>query len=219
MLLSLAYPLAQSFERRIYYYKKWNFLLTSILLMMLLFIPWDIWFTHWSVWQFNNDYICGLKLFLLPIEEWLFFIIIPFACVFIHEVLNYFFNKELEPSAYVKISLLLALILAFSSVIWSDKLYTLVCFSLTSVSLFILSIYKPRWIGSFFRTYIISLIPFLIINGFLTGSFNETPIVSYSSNHIIGARILNIPIEDSLYCLLMLMIVIAVYEKNRQKNK
>ena len=213
MLLSLAYPLAQSFERRIYYYKKWKFLLTSILLMMLLFIPWDIWFTHWSVWQFNNDYICGLKLFLLPIEEWLFFIIIPFACVFIHEVLNYFFNKELEPSAYVKISLLLALILAFSSVIWSDKLYTLVCFSLTSVSLFILSIYKPRWIGSFFRTYIISLIPFLIINGFLTGSFNETPIVSYSSNHIIGIRIMNIPIEDSIYCLLMLLIVIAVYER------
>ena len=213
LLLSLAYPLAQSFERRIYYYKKWNFLLTSILLMMLLFIPWDIWFTHWSVWQFNNDYICGLKLFLLPIEEWLFFIIIPFACVFIHEVLNYFFNKELEPSAYVKISLLLALILAFSSVIWSDKLYTLVCFSLTSVSLFILSIYKPRWIGSFFRTYIISLIPFLIINGFLTGSFNETPIVSYSSNHIIGIRIMNIPIEDSIYCLLMLLIVIAVYER------
>ncbi len=213
MLLSLAYPLAQSFERRIYYYKKWNFLLTSILLMMLLFIPWDIWFTHWSVWQFNNDYICGLKLFLLPIEEWLFFIIIPFACVFIHEVLNYFFNKELEPIAYAKISLLLALILAFSSVIWSDKLYTLVCFSLTSVSLFILSIYKPRWIGSFFRTYIISLIPFLIINGFLTGSFNETPIVSYSSNHIIGIRIMNIPIEDSIYCLLMLLIVIAVYER------
>ena len=213
MLLSLAYPLAQSFERRIYYYKKWNFLLTSILLMMLLFIPWDIWFTHWSVWQFNNDYICGLKLFLLPIEEWLFFIIIPFACVFIHEVLNYFFNKELEPIAYVKISLLLALILAFSSVLWSDKLYTLVCFSLTSVSLFILSIYKPRWIGSFFRTYIISLIPFLIINGFLTGSFNETPIVSYSSNHIIGIRIMNIPIEDSIYCLLMLLIVIAVYER------
>ena len=213
MLLSLAYPLAQSFERRIYYYKKWNFLLTSILLMMLLFIPWDIWFTHWSVWQFNNDYICGLKLFLLPIEEWLFFIIIPFACVFIHEVLNYFFNKELEPIAYVKISLLLAFILAFSSVIWSDKLYTLVCFSLTSVSLFILSIYKPRWIGSFFRTYIISLIPFLIINGFLTGSFNETPIVSYSSNHIIGIRIMNIPIEDSIYCLLMLLIVIAVYER------
>ena len=213
MFLSLAYPLAQSFERRIFYYKKWRHLLPSILLMMLLFIPWDIWFTHQSVWHFNSDYICGLKVFLLPIEEWLFFIVIPFACVFIHEVLNYFFNKELESKPFAKISFVLAILLAVLSLIWSDKLYTLVCFSLTSVSLFILSIYQPKWIGSFFRTYLVSLIPFLIINGFLTGSFNENPIVSYSSNHIIGTRILNIPIEDGLYCLLMLLIVIAVYER------
>ena len=67
-----------------------------------------------------------------------FFIIISFACVFIHEVLNYFFNKQLESSSYIKIAYSLAIILAVCSVIYSDRLYTLVCFSLTSVSLFIL---------------------------------------------------------------------------------
>ena len=68
-------------------------LLPSIVLMMLIFIPWDIWFTDWSVWQFNSDYIFGVKIFQLPIEEWMFFIIVPFSCVFIHEVLNYFLIK------------------------------------------------------------------------------------------------------------------------------
>ena len=213
MIFSLAYPLAQSFERRIYYYKKWSRLFPSIVVMMLLFIPWDIWFTDWSVWHFNSDYIYGLKIFLLPIEEWLFFIIIPFACIFIHEVLNYFFNKQLDSSSYTKIAYSLASILAVCSVIYSDRLYTLVCFSLTSVSLFILAIHKPTWIGLFFRTYFVSLIPFLIINGFLTGSFNESPIVSYSSSEMIGTRILNIPIEDSMYSLLMLLIVISFYER------
>ena len=58
-----------------------------------------------------------------------------------------------------------------------------------------------------------SLIPFLIINGFLTGSFSETPIVNYNPNQIIGLRIFNIPIEDTMYSLLMLLIVIAIYEK------
>lgn len=218
MLLTIAYPLAQSFERRIYYYNKWRLLFPSILLMMLLFIPWDICFTHWSIWHFNSDYICGLKVFLLPIEEWIFFIVVPFSCVFIHEVLNYFFNKNLESSSYSKISFFLAIILALLSVLYSDKLYTLVCFSLTSLSLFILSLYNPVWIGSFFRTFLVSLIPFLLVNGFLTGSFTEQPIVRYSSNHIIGFRIINIPVEDSMYCLLMLLIVIAIYEKKLNQN-
>mgnify|MGYP001197591184 CR=1 FL=1 len=218
MLLTIAYPLAQSFERRIYYYNKWRLLFPSILLMMLLFIPWDICFTHWSIWNFNSDYICGIKVFLLPIEEWIFFIVVPFSCVFIHEVLNYFFNKNLESSSYSKISFFLAIILALLSVLYSDKLYTLVCFSFTSLSLFILSLYNPVWIGSFFRTFLVSLIPFLLVNGFLTGSFTEQPIVRYSSNHIIGFRIINIPVEDSMYCLLMLLIVIAIYEKKLNQN-
>jgi lycopene cyclase domain-containing protein len=219
MIFSLAYPLAQSFERRINYYSKWSRLLPSIIVMMILFIPWDIWFTDLSVWQFNSDYICGIKFFLLPLEEWLFFIIIPFACVFIHEVLNYFFNKQLDSGSYIKIAYSLACILAYFSVIYSDRLYTLICFSLTSLSLFILAIHKPNWIGTFFRTYFVSLIPFLIINGFLTGSFNETPIVSYSSSQIIGLRILNIPIEDSMYNLLMLLIVISIYERKSTLNR
>ena len=219
LFFSLAYPLAQSFEKRIFYYKKWERLIPSILVMMLLFIPWDIWFTHWSVWQFNYDYICGLKVFLLPIEEWLFFIIIPFACVFIHEVLNYFFNKQLESDSYIKIAYLLATLLLIFSVIYSDRIYTLVCFTLTALSFFILAFNKPKWMGSFFRTFFVSLVPFLVINGFLTGSFNEVPIVSYSSNEIIGLRILNIPIEDTMYCLLMLLIVISIYErKNNLKT-
>ena len=218
MLLTIAYPLAQSFERRIYYYKKWRLLFPSIILMMLLFIPWDICFTHWSIWDFNSDYICGIKVFLLPIEEWIFFIVVPFSCVFIHEVLNYFFNKNLESSSYSKISFFLAIVLALLSILYSDKLYTLVCFSLTSLSLFILSLYNPVWIGSFFRTFLVSLIPFLLVNGFLTGSFTEQPIVRYSSNHIIGFRIINIPVEDSMYCLLMLLIVIAIYEKKLNQN-
>ena len=64
--------------------------------MMCLFIPWDIYFTAKGVWDFNPNFIIDVKFLYLPIEEWLFFIIVPYACVFIYEVLNYFFpvNKE-----------------------------------------------------------------------------------------------------------------------------
>ena len=70
MAFSLSYPLAQSFEKRIQFYKKWSRLFRATFFMMLLFIPWDIWFTSQEVWSFNNKYTIGLKVFGLPIEEW-----------------------------------------------------------------------------------------------------------------------------------------------------
>ena len=56
------------------------------------------------------------------------------------------------------------------------------------------------------------MIPFLLINGFLTGSFSD-PIVTYNADHIIGFRILNIPIEDCFYNLIMLLITLFFYDK------
>ena len=58
-----------------------------------------------------------------------------------------------------------------------------------------------------------SLIPFLLINGFLTGSFTQEPVVIYNPDEILGIRILNIPVEDSIYNMLMLLIVVFFYER------
>jgi lycopene cyclase domain-containing protein len=69
--------------------------------------------------------------------------------------------------------------------------------------------------GRFLMMYFVSFLPFLLVNGVLTGYLTKSPIVNYSSDEIIGFRILTIPIEDSIYNLLMLMIVIAVFEKLR----
>ena len=101
---------------------------------------------------------------------------------------------------------------------YSDKLYTLVCFSLTSLSLFLFYLFIIQFgLVLSLERFLVSLIPFLLVNGFLTGSFTENPIVRYNSNHIIGFRIINIPVEDSMYCLLvLLMIVIATYENTKK---
>lgn len=211
---TIAYPLAQSFEKRLQFHTKWSKIVVASLIMMLLFIPWDIWFTTQNVWSFSKEYTIGFKILSLPIEEWLFFLLIPFSCVFIYEVLNYFFRKDLDSKPYQLIAYVLATVLIVLTFFYTEKLYTLVCFTLTSLALFILAIYNPKWIGLFFRAFIVSLLPFILINGFLTGSFTEFPIVSYNPSEIIGVRLLNIPIEDSMYCLLMLLIVIAFYNRS-----
>ena len=70
--------------------------------------------------------------------------------------------------------------------------------------------------GRFLFAYLISWLPFLLINGALTGNFTKYPVVNYNATEIIGFRLTTIPIEDSMYNLLMLLIVVSVYEKNKE---
>ena len=65
--------------------------------------------------------------------------------------------------------------------------------------------------------FLVSLIPFLIVNGFLTGSYTEEAVVMYNDNQNFGIRILNIPIEDVFYCFNILVLVVAVYEYRLSK--
>ena len=212
LIFALSYPLAQSFEHRITYYKKWKNLFLGIGLMMLVFIPWDIWFTNSGVWWFNHDYTSGFKVFLLPIEEWLFFVIIPFACFFIYEVLNYFIKKDLLKNFARPFLSILSILLLILSFIFIGQLYTFVTFLCTGV-LGLITVYaNPKWLGRFSLMYFVSLIPFLLVNGILTGSLIGNPIVNYNPNEIIGLRIITIPVEDSVYNLMMLLMVMWVYE-------
>ena len=50
--------------------------------------------------------------------------------------------------------------------------------------------------GRLFLSFPLILIPFLIVNGILTGSFIEDEVVWYNSSGNLGIRILTIPVED-----------------------
>lgn len=62
----------------------------SILVVGSIFIIWDVYFTKRGVWDFNRKYLIGLDIFGLPIEEILFFVCIPYACIFTYKSLKYF---------------------------------------------------------------------------------------------------------------------------------
>lgn len=95
MIFTLSYPLARSFEHRIQYAKNLYALIPATLVMATIFIAWDHWFTVIGIWEFNPRYILGIYFLELPVEEWAFFFIVPYSCVFIYEVLNYFVKKRL----------------------------------------------------------------------------------------------------------------------------
>src|SRR5690554_1987727 len=83
-------PFIRSFEPRIHYARSFKWLFLSIAIVGIPFVVWDIIFTANGIWGFNDRYLSGIELFGLPLGEYLFFITVPFSCVFIYRVLNYF---------------------------------------------------------------------------------------------------------------------------------
>ncbi len=62
--------------------KNGSLLWPAIILSTDSFVIWDSYFTQIGVWGFTPKYLIGAYLFDLPIEEILFFICIPYACLF-----------------------------------------------------------------------------------------------------------------------------------------
>ena len=62
-------------------YRRWRLLLLSLAPGGLAGIGWDVWAAHAGHWSFDGRYLLGLRIAGLPIEEWLFFLVIPTCAV------------------------------------------------------------------------------------------------------------------------------------------
>ena len=215
ILFTISYPLFKSFEEKIQYSSKWKFLFPGLLLSGAFFIVWDIWFTSIGIWKFNPDYVLGFFIGGLPIEEWLFFIVVPFSCVFIYEVMNYFVKRDVLANYSKTITIILILISIIIAVLYRHQLYTVVTFSLLAIFLlFHLIILKSSYLGRFYLAWLVCLIPFFIVNGVLTAM----PVLIYNDAENMGIRLYTIPLEDAFYGMLNVLQVVTVYEwlKNRK---
>ncbi|MDX9726754.1 MAG: lycopene cyclase domain-containing protein [Bacteroidales bacterium] len=223
LLCSLLFPLALSFDRKVAFFRYWPLLIPSLLITGAFFIVFDIWFAKRAIWGFNAAYHSGIVLAGLPLEEWLFFIVIPYASIFIHYVLMaYFPAKVLSDRFTSRITITLILILALGILTHPGRSYTLVYLLLMIVVLVISSIMKDRLLNRFYISFLVILIPFIIINGILTGSFIEGEVVWYNPEEITGIRLGTIPVEDFAYGFSMILINLMLmnfFSKQAISNK
>ena len=233
-LFCLSGPFFLSFHKSVAFYKNFKPLAAGILLMSAVYLPWDILFTHWGIWNFNPKFTMQSRSFLLPIEEWLFFVAVPFACVFTFECVRYF--KKTAPSkrftqitsfSVLAISTVLCVFAAFEE-LWYTFSATLLC---SAMLLFHIQ-RRSEFLGYFLFAWFILLIPFYMSNGILTGlHFYEydlvntshveitEAIVRYNNQFNLGIRIWSVPIEDFFYGLAMILLVLTPYEYFREKWK
>src|SRR5665647_1977466 len=112
-------PLLFSFHPQIKFYKTWKAFFVSSFTVAIIFIIWDAVFTHLSVWSFNARYITGIYFLQLPIEEILFFICIPFSCVFTYYCLDKFYNLARNPKTENLFCIFLSIALLITGLILS----------------------------------------------------------------------------------------------------
>tara|TARA_R100001369_G_scaffold55287_2_gene82149 strand:+ start:1602 stop:2294 length:693 start_codon:yes stop_codon:yes gene_type:complete len=210
---SFSIPFLFSFHPRLQFYKKWRSFFPAVAIMMAIFIPWDIVFTANQFWGFNDAYLTGIYIFNLPIEEWLFFICIPYACIFTHYALHelfpkFSFSEKFTSIFYVLLASTLIILLWY----YYDRWYTLVNFLYALILLGLVYNYRKKWLMDFLPTYFIIFIPFFLVNGILTGTGIEDQVVWYNDAENMGIRLLTIPIEDTIYNLGMLLTVFVCTE-------
>jgi lycopene cyclase domain-containing protein len=218
--LIVLFPLLLSFKWKFAYYRYFKALFPAIALVALGYILWDALVTARGDWFFNYAYLSNIIFIGLPLEEILFFIVVPYSCIFIYENLDYFLpNKKIPFNRIFYIGLSILFIITGIAFYYQD--YTILALMSCAFFFLIATFFAPDILQSRnYWLYIgISMIPFIIFNYLLT----SIPIVSYHPDAIWGGnglwngRFITIPLEDFFYnfSLLSFYLMIYLYLKKR----
>jgi lycopene cyclase domain-containing protein len=206
-LVSISVPFLVSFHPRIRLDKYFKALFAAIFLSLIPFIIWDIWFTESGYWGFNEEYLMGWYLLSLPIEEWMFFIAIPYSCVFTHVAIMKLFPNTYFSVAWIKRITVVLLVFFLGAISFNfERWYTLIDLVFAFVVLVSVYVAAPYILKRFYFTFLFMLIPFFIVNGILTGSGIEGEVVWYNNAENLGIRMGTIPLEDMAYAFSLILL-------------
>ncbi len=218
-LFTVIIPFFFSFHPKLNFHKSFRYFFPANVLAAILFLSWDMLFTKIEVWGFNPDYISGIHILNLPMEEVLFFLCVPFSCVFSYYCLNLYFKIQWKPKMESIFVIGFSAILLITGIIFYSRLYTSVTFiSLALLLLFLKYVMKVEWLPKLFTIYPILLIPFFIVNGILTGTGLDAPVVWYNNAENLGIRMLTIPIEDAFFGFELILLNVFFYEYLKGKS-
>ena len=208
-----------SFDKRIRFDHYFGRFLLAAVIVAIPFIAWDIWFTAHGVWWFDTKYTLGLVIAGLPLEEWLFFICIPFSCIFTYYCIDKFFNLNWLQGFNNIIVFITVIVCSLIGLLHHDKIYTLVtAIATVGTVIFLHFIARVDWIGKASLVFTILMLGFFPVNGVLTGTGIESPIVNYNPDDFLGIRLLTIPIEDAVYGYTQFLLVLYFFKKFAAKK-
>ena len=228
-LAVISIPFLFSWHPKWKFYSTWKAFWPACLLTAAPFLVWDVWFASSGVWGFNPDYLLGPHLLGLPLEEWLFFVCIPYSCVFTFFVLS---KRPVQARPFMRVIIGVLLAVSLTTMIaFNDRLYTLICSAGLSVWLMWMIVNSPTWLPTLMKSLALLSIPFVLTNGLLTGlDFWTYPILNlipdtvspsivwYNNLENMGLRLWSIPLDDFFYATLLIGGNVTMYEFFRSNS-
>ena len=215
-LFVLIGPMLMSILGPVKFIKNYRSFIPAIITVAVPFIFWDMIVTG-KDWYFNPKYVLPIRIVDLPVEEILFFLVVPFAILFVYEYISQYvpFKRFNKKTVFVFELLLLIASIIFTLLSLKFQYLTL---ALISVIIFLLIdlasgsyLFSERnyWIYMGF-----GVISFLIVNYLLT----SIPVVEYFTKTILttsywNGRITTIPLEDFIYNFSLLSLYLYFYRK------
>ncbi len=213
-IFAILVPLIYSYDRKLQFYVKIKSVVVSLVVVGSFYILGDILFTKYGIWGFNPRYHSSIVLFELPLEEWLFFIVIPYASLFLHETLVYLYpNAQLSNWQTKVVSAIVVLIMGAVVLMNIEKAYTAIYGSVAIFAIFLASIGSSQLLNRFYLTFMVILVPFFLVDSVLTGSFIPQEVVWYNNLENLGIRIFTVPIEDITYAFSLILFNLLLINK------
>jgi lycopene cyclase domain-containing protein len=189
-------PLVLSFDRKVHFYTDWPAVFAAIVAVGIPYLVWDALFARAGLWGFSEEHVGRLRIFHLPLEEILFFVTVPYACLFVLQVVGAYLPPMTigaDPLIFLALAVLMALLA------WPARRKPYTALALLAAAGFLAGsvvLLPSMLLDVHFWIYMgLTYIPFLIFNGILTA----VPVVVYSDRAILGPRVHTIPVEDFLY--------------------
>jgi lycopene cyclase domain-containing protein len=174
----------------------------------------DAAFVNLGVWSFNEEYITGVFIGNLAIEECLFFFTASYASIFIYEVFKTYFRNVFSMKLSRILSIFFVLLFSFMLLLGYNKLHTLInCVIAMPLTIFITFIRPWKNLNYFYLSFFVSLIPFFLFDGLLAG----LPVVFYNDQESLG-RIMSIPYEDMVFNFSLLVFLFYFYDQFKRES-
>jgi lycopene cyclase domain-containing protein len=195
------FPVVLSFHRRVRFLPRWPAAVLSALAAGVPFAAWDAVMAARGAWSFSTRFAGPHRILGLPPAELLFFLVVPFACLFIGEVVAAYTRDRRWTARRWPWLLAAAACAALAVPAW-PRLYTATVLAAAALFFLLAALLAPGMLAGsrFWISLLFTYVPFLLSNGVLTA----LPVVSYAPGAILGPRAYTIPVEDFLYSFVLI---------------